>query len=642
MIKTLLPVAALLTLGCTAHAGPKAAPPAFVPDANIERSQVPDPYKWNLAPLFVDDAAFETALAGVGAELEKIASYKGKLSEPAALRACLDQYFKTRLAVNKMTLYAQMRYVSDLKNTALQAMESKALKAFHDFMATSSFIRQELLALDEAAVEAAYAKEPKLVEYKPYLSEMLRRRSRVLDEQAERVLSLAGDNLWAEIDLNEIPSDHEKTFEAMLADIPLPTITDESGKQVQLTLSNFPKYRGSPDRNVRREAVEKLFATLRQYEHVFAATLSGQINFNIFLARARGYDTALQAYMDKDNIDTAVYHSLIKAVNGNLAPLHRYVKLRKQVMGLDELHIYDLYTPMVSSVEMRFPYPEAQKVLLAALKPLGDDYLKTLKVGLDPQQGWLDLYPHRNKQSGAFCSSTYGIHPYVKMNYFEDLGDLSTLAHEYGHALHSHYSMTNQPYITASYSMFNAEIASTFNEKLLSDYLYKTAKTREEKLYVLNKLVESIRTTIYRQTLFAEFELAAHTAAEQGTPLTAELLNGMYADLVRKYYGPDFTVGDNDGIEWAYVPHFYYKYYMYSYATGLSSGIALAEKVQTGGKKAREAYIGMLKAGSSKPPVELLKDAGVDLTKPEAIEAAARLMDRTLAEMEKLLAQGKK
>ncbi|HCF61780.1 MAG TPA: oligoendopeptidase F [Myxococcales bacterium] len=642
MTKTLLSVAALLALGCTAHAGPKSAPIAFVPDANVERSQIPELYKWKLAPMFVDDAAFETTLSAVGAELEKIAAYKGKLAEPAELRACLDQYFQTRLAVNKMTLYAQMRRVSDLKNTGLQAMESKALKAFQDFMAASSFIRQEVLALDEAAVQAAYAKEPKLAEYKPYLSEMLRRRSRVLDEQTERVLSLAGDNLWAEIDLNEIPSDHEKTFDALLADMPLPTITDESGKQVQLTLSNFPKYRGSTDRNVRREAVEKLFSTLRQYEHVFAATLSGQVNFNVFLARSRGYATALHAYMDKDNIDTAVYHSLIKAVNENLAPLHRYVKLRKQVMGLDELHLYDLYTPMVASVQMKFPYPEAQKVLLAALEPLGDGYLKTLKVGLDPAQGWLDLYPHKNKQSGAFCSSTYGIHPYVKMNYFEDLGDLSTLAHEYGHALHSHYAMTTQPYVTASYSMFNAEIASTFNEKLLSDHLYKTAKTREEKLYVLNKLVESIRTTIYRQALFAEFELAAHTAAEQGTPLTAELLNSTYADLVRRYYGPDFTVGENDGIEWAYVPHFYYKYYMYSYATGLSSGIALAEKVQTGGKKAREAYLGMLKAGSSKPPVELLKDAGVDLTKPEAIEAAARLMDRTLAEMEKLLAQGKK
>jgi oligoendopeptidase F len=418
-----------------------------------------------------------------------------------------------------------MRFVAEQKNTKLQAMEDRALKAFQDFMAASAFIRQEVLAMDDATVQAAYAKEPKLLEYKPYLDEILRRRSRVLDPTAERVLSLAGDNLWAELDLNEIPSDHEKTFDAALSDIQLPTITDENGKTVQLTLSSFPKYRSSPDRRVRKEAVEKFFATLRQYEHVFAGTLSGQFSFDIFLARARGYQTALDAYLDKDNIDTAVYKQLISAINANLAPLHRYVKLRKQLMGLDDLHIYDLYTPMVPSVDMKFPYSEALKIIPAALKPLGDDYLKVLKTGLDPEQGWLDLYPHKEKQSGAFCSSTYGLHPYVKLNYLDDIDGLSTLAHEYGHAMHSYLSMTNQPYVTASYSMFNAEIASTFNEKLLSDYLYKTAKTREEKLYVLNKLVESIRTTIYRQALFAEFELAAHTAAEKGEPLTADLLD---------------------------------------------------------------------------------------------------------------------
>ncbi|MFW5739657.1 MAG: M3 family oligoendopeptidase, partial [Myxococcota bacterium] len=388
-----------------------------------------------------------------------------------------------------------------------------------------------------------------------------------------------------------------------------------------------------------RQAVESLFSTLRKFEHGLAGTLSGQIRYNVFLARARGYDTALDAYLHKDDIDPAVYRNLVATVNANLSPLHRYMRLRKQIMGVEELYIYDLYTPMVESVKMEVPYDQAVEILPKALAPLGQDYLAVLKEGLDPANGWIDVYPHKDKDSGAFSASVYGVHPYVKMNYFNEVGDLSTLAHEYGHALHSHLSMKNQPYVSASYAAFNAEIASTLNEKLLSDYLVANAKTDAEKLYLLNELVETIRTTIYRQTLFAEFELAVHTAAEKGTPLTAEFFNDTYGKLVRTYYGEHFTVGENDVLEWGYIPHFYFKYYVFTYATGLSAGIALAERVQTGGPEARGAYLGMLEGGSSKPPLELLRDAGVDLTKPHAIESAAKLLDATLAQMEQLLAK---
>ncbi|MBI5547007.1 MAG: oligoendopeptidase F, partial [Deltaproteobacteria bacterium] len=285
----------------------------------------------------------------------------------------------------------------------------------------------------------------------------------------------------------------------------------------------------------------------------------------------------------------------------------------------------------------KFPFEKAREIIPAALAPLGPEYGKVIKEGLDPASGWIDVYPNKDKESGAFCSSVFGVHPFVKMNYMDDMDGLSTLAHEYGHALHSHLACSSQPYVNSSYTMFVAEIASTFNEKMLNDHLLKVAKSNEEKLYLLNKRVESIRTTIYRQALFAEFELAVHSAAEKGVPLTAGFLDKTYADLIRSYYGPDFSVGQNDELEWAYIPHFYYKYYVYSYATGLSSGLALAEKVGTGDAKARDAYLGMLKGGSSKPPLELLKGAGVDLTRPEAVEAAARLLDRTVTEMEKLL-----
>ncbi|MFH1810777.1 MAG: oligoendopeptidase F [Pseudomonadota bacterium] len=626
----------LLPVRTAIHA---AAPVRVTPDANAPRSSIPDLYKWQLAPLFESDADLTQALASLEHKRKALAAFKGTLKSPRKLRECLALYFETRLLTNKATLYANMRLDSAQSSTELQANNDRALDAMNGLMSQASFIRQELLALDEKALQAAYKKEPKLKDSKPYIDELRRRRSRVLNAEAERVLSLAGDNLWAEIDLNELPSDLEKTFGALLTDLPLPTIKDEKGKPVQLTFSSYGKYRASSDRRVRKDTVESFFGSLMQYRHALASTLSGQFRQNIFYARSRGYDTALAAYLDKDNIDPRVYTNLIDAIHQNLAPLHRYVKLRKRIMKVDELHIYDLYTPMVKSVKMSFPYDVAQQVLPQALAPLGTTYVEVLRKGLDPAQGWIDVYPHKDKDSGAFSSSVFGVHPYVKMNYFDEHDDLSTLAHEYGHALHSDLSMSTQPYVTASYAPFVAEIASTCNEKLLHDFLYQQAKTDDERMYLLNELVETIRTTIYRQTLFAEFEWLAHTAAEAGTPLTADWFNATYEKLIRQYYGPDFTLGANDGVEWAYIPHFYYKYYMFSYATGLSSGIAIAERIQKGGDKEREAYLNMLRGGNSKPPLELLKGAGVDLTKPDAVNAAAALLDRTLAEMEAILAR---
>lgn len=650
MSRFLLPLSACILLGCSAHAtSATAATPAnsgFTPDANMERSALPADSKWNLAPLFADDAAFEAAAKTIAANIESLAAMKGTLSDPAKLEACLKLYFDTRLTANRMTLYAQTRLVTDQKSTERNAMNDRALKAFADFMAATAFIRQEVLAYDREALDKAIAGSAALKEYAPWLHEVYRRKSRVLSPESERILGLAGDNLWAEIDLNELPSQHEKTFDALMGDIRWPTITDAEGKEVQLTLSNYAVYRASPDRRVRKETVEKFFGTLKQHQDALASSLVGQFALNVFFARSRGYDTALDAYLDKDNIDTAVYRSLIDAINANLGPLHRYVALRKKVMKLDELHFYDLYTPMVPASQEKIPYSAAREILPKALAPLGKDYIKVLKTALDPKEGWVDLYPHKDKESGAFSCSIYGVHPFVKMNYFNDHSGLSTLAHELGHAMHSDLAMKTQPYVTASYSMLNAETASTFNEKLLADYLLQNAKSDAEKLAILNDLAETIRGTIYRQALFAEFELKAHTLVESGAPVTAEDLNALYGQLVKTYYGPDFTMDADDAVEWAYIPHFYYKYYVYSYALGLSSGIALAEKVGAKDKKisvrAREAYLGMLKGGSSKPPVELMKDAGVDLTTPDAVTAAARLLDSVVTQMDQIIAKGAK
>jgi len=626
----------LLASLATAPAG--SALPPYQPDANAERAQVPEVYKWKLEPILAGERAFEEGLAQAARLRERLAA-RGKLTEPRALADALALYFETRLLTNKLTLHASLRLHAARRDPGNQDRDDRALDAMSKLMALSAGLRDDVLALDDAALARAHAAEPRLAAYRPYLDELRRRKARVLGPEAERILSLAGDNLWAEIDLNELPSDHEKAYRALRSDLALPRVHDEAGKEVQLTFSNYLPLRASGDRKVRQEATGAVLGTLRRYQDAFAATFAGQVNLSVMLARARGYPTALEAYLDKDHIDPAVYRNLIAAVRANLAPLHRYLALRRKVMKLERVRYFDLYPPMVPEAPRKVTFAEALRILPEALAPLGPEYGRVLRHGLDPRNGWLDLYPARDKDSGAFSASVYGVSPYVLMNYQDDLDDLSTLAHEYGHALHTWLAAEAQPYVTAGYVPFVAEIASTVNQKLLSDHLLRAARSDAERVRLLSELADQIRTTIYRQTLFAEFELRAHEAAEKGVPLTAAFLNRTYGELVRTWYGPDFEVGPDDEVEWASVPHFYYKYYMFSYATGLSAGIAIAERIEKQGAPARDAYLGMLRGGMSRPPLELLRGAGVDLSRPEAVEAAARLLDRTVAELEKLLAR---
>lgn len=611
--------------------------PEYTPDANHSRDQVPDIYKWDLSPLFASVADWEAELKQLGEEIPKLAGYQGKLDDPETLKKCLDLYFNLHDRASHVQQYANLARAMELTNETLQTRMQLSLSLMNDLMAAAGFIRGEVLSMDDKTMEKAYKDKNGPAEYRGYLDNLRRRVSRVLDPDVERVLQLAGDNLWAEIDLNEIPSPIETAFGALLTDIAWPMVHDADGQEVQLTLANYGRFRASPERKVRAETVTAFFATLRQFQNALAATLSGQFKLDVFYARARHYDTALEAYMDKDGLDTAVHDNLINTVNANLKPLHRYVELRKKVMGLDDLHIYDLYVPMVAAAQIDVPFTDAQRMIIEALKPLGKDYGKLLAKSLNPENGWLDLYPSNDKRSGAMSASVYGRHPYVLMNYQNSLDDMSTLAHEYGHALHSHLAMENQPYHGYRYVPFLAEIASTCNEALLSDYLVANAKSKEDKIGLLGEELESIRTTIYRQTLFSEFERKVHGYVEEGRPVTAALLDETYRGLIERYYGPGFTVDADDGMEWAYIPHFYFKYYVYSYATGLCSGIAIAERVKTLGDEAVEDFLGMLKGGCSKAPLELLKGAGVDLTKPDAIESALQRFDRTITELAKLL-----
>jgi oligoendopeptidase F len=632
---------AVIVIGMTLSALPFPAfageYPAYTPNANDSRDQVPDIYKWDLTPLFASVADWDKAVVDLSAQVEVLKSYQGKLSNPKAMAECLDLYFDVHNRTTHVQQYAALALETNVTDQEKQARHQRALALMDDVMAAAGFMRGEILALDDDAMEKAYAAADGPAKYRRYLDDLRRRRGRVLDPEAERVLQLAGDNLWAEIDLNEIQSSLERAFGALISDISWPVVHDENGNEVQLTLSNFSAFRRSPNRKVRAEAVSAFFGKLRQFQHVFTQTLGGQFEQDVLYARARHYDTALEAYMDRDNIDTAVHDNLISTINANLTPLHRYVELRKKVLGLDELHIYDLYVPMVKAAELQVPYAEAERILPRALAPLGADYGVVLKRGLDLENGWIDLYPSADKGAGAFSASVYGCHPYVKMNYLNSIDDLSTLAHEFGHALHSYLAMENQAYPEFRYVPFLAEIASTCNEALLQDYLVANAKSKEEKIGLLAAELEKIRTTIYRQTLFSEFERRVHGYVEDGTPITASLLDGTYRELVERYYGPGFTVDENDGMEWAYVPHFYYKYYLYSYATGLSCGLAIAERVKAEGEPAVQDYLGMLEGGCSKPPLELLRGAGVDLTEPGAIEAALKRFDRTITELAKLL-----
>jgi oligoendopeptidase F len=629
-----LVVSALLTAPANAVA---ADPPVFTPDSNADRSTIPEVFRWNLSPLFASDEAWDTARLKLLKDIPGLAAYNGKLAEPAGLRACLELYFRLHSDANLVTLYANLGQSTAQSDETANAMVQRSLAAMDELMQAAAFIRREVLMLSAEDLEKAYAAEPGLAEYRSYLDNLRRRADRLLSPEAERVLAQLGDNLWAEIDLNEIPSPLETAFNALLTDVPWPEITDEKGEKVRLNLANYPRYRASEDRDVRRGAVTALFTTLHQYRHALAATLAGQFELDVDYARARGYDTALEAYLDKDDISTEVFDNLVSTINTNLPLLHRYVELRKKALGLDEIHLYDLYIPIVEGVAVEIPFADARSTILAALEPLGSEYGAALAEGIDPANGWMDLYPHRDKASGAFSASAYGPHPYVFMNYQNSLDNMSTLAHEFGHALHSDLAMKAQPYAGFRYPPFLAEVASTCNESLLSDYLVSKSIDPAEKAYLLVERLETIRTTIFRQTMFAEFEQRVHGYVEKGTPVTATLLDETYRDLVQRYYGPGYTLDENDGMEWAYIPHFYYKYYVYSYATGLASGIAIADRVKALGEPAAEAFLAMLAGGASAPPLELLAGAGVDLTTPDALEAAMRTFEETLGEVEKLL-----
>lgn len=612
----------------------------YKPDANVPRSSVPAVYKWDTSALFKSDGAWESAVSEAKGRINSLKAKRSGNNTPELLKKFLSDYMETRKLLDKISMYANLKVVEDEQVEKYQKMRQRSVLLVRDMRPTHLF--EDFLRTDDAKARALI-NDPALSSYKDYLGEMRRRNAHLMGPETEGVLSLAGDNLFSEGASNDAPSDFEMAFKAAMRDIELPKIKDEDGKEIQLTLANYGKYRASKDRRVRKDTVEGFFAALKKYQNLFAAVLAGEVKRDVFLAQARKYKRAVDAYLDRDEIDPRVIDTLIEAIHQNLRPLHRYVEFRKKVLKLKDIHIYDLYTPIVPSVSRDVSYSEGVADVEAALKPLGEKYTAELKKGISPGSGWVDVYPNRGKESGAFSNSIWRIHPFVKLNFMNGIDDVSTLAHEFGHAMHSALNMEALPYATAGYPTIIAEVASTLSEMLLSKYLIDKYQGDDEmRLYLLCEQLERIRTTIYRQTLFAEFEKKLHAFAEAGVPLTAELFNKTYKDLIRLYYGPGLTIDENDDVEWAYIPHFYWKFYVYSYATGLSSGIALSEDVFKNGDKSRDKYLEMLMTSWTVPPLETLKKAGVDLAKPDAVGAAAGLMNETVDEMEKIIEKGQR
>lgn len=554
-------------------------------------------------------------------------SYRGKLGDsPEVLKNAL----KTMLAIDRtlenLYTYAHLKHDEDIAENKHKVAYSKAFGLLHDFAEEASWFEPELLALPEEKMNA-YLKDPSLKEYQFHLEKILRMKKHTLSAEKESLISLAGQALSAS----------QKAFSAINdADFKFGSVVDGQGNNRPITHGQYSMYIRDQDRVLRKNAFEAYHGKYREYENTLCELLNGQVQSHLFNARAKGYNSCLEAAVFPKNIDIDVYHSLIKAVEDNMHTHHKYVSLRKKILGLDSLHLYDIYVPLTPNVDIRMSYDEAADAIIESSKPLGSEYQNQIKKGLIEDR-WVDRYENENKRSGGYSSGSYDSMPYILMNYKGIIRDVFTLAHEFGHSMHSLLSHKNQPYQYGNYPIFLAEVASTFNEDLLIRYLLEKTTNVQEKIFLINQKIEDIRATLFRQTMFAEFELLIHSSVEKNIPLTPAYLNEEYTKLNKKYFGPEMTIDNAIAIEWARIPHFYYNFYVYQYATGISAALALSERVNNGGPKERDDYLAFLKGGSSKYPIELLQLAGVDMRSPKPVEAAIKKFGDLVNQLESLL-----
>lgn len=593
------------------------------PMALQTRAEAKKEFTWNFSDIFADDAAWEAAYKKAAEEVEKIPALAGTLGKSVAgMKAALDLITGVSQQVEVLYIYSMLRMNVDNGDPTYQAMNGRATNLLVRLSTVAAFVGPEILSIDEKKLAEMMA-DPALKTYRHALEDTDRMRKYTLDRHSEEMLAMLSDAAGG-------TSDAFKMLESV--DMTFPEIKDGNGETVTLTHGNFGVFRESGDARVRKESFEAYFGEFKRYINTFAAMYAGSVKMDNYYTRVRGYGSTCERALFADNAPVSVYDKLIEAVHSGLPTMRRYLELRRRVLGLKELNMYDLYCPIVADVDMKIPYADAQKLVKEATKPLGEEYGKLLDRAFSER--WIDVYENKGKTTGAYSCGVYGVHPYVLLNYSDKLDDAFTLAHELGHSMHSWFSDTTQDFANHDYRIMVAEVASTVNEVLLSKYLLQTETDPKKRAYILNHFLEGFRTTVFRQTLFAEFERQAHDAEMNGTPLTAEVLNGIYRKLNELYY-EGAVINELQDIEWARIPHFYNAFYVYQYATGFSSAVAIADRILNHNGAAD--YLRFLSTGGSDYPLEELKIAGVDLTKPDAVAGALKEFDNALTELENLL-----
>ena len=581
-----------------------------------------DKMTWDLSAMYKDLAAWEADFNKIRPAAEKFLSYKGRLAEsPAVLREAIEVSDEFDRLASRVYVYCHLKSDENTADNKNRARQEKVEALLASLAETDAWFDPEIMSIPDDIMEKFLA-SPELAFYKRSLLELLREKPHTLTEPEERLLGTLGDVLGSS----------DKAFEMLNdADMDFGSVKDENSKSAKLTHGSYRKFLESPDREVRKRAFKKMFSSYRKLRNTFAATLDGTVKRHVVSSRIRHYGSALEAALSGDNVPAEVYRNLIATVHDNLGAFYDYMKLRKEVMGLDKLDMFDMYNPLLPNCRKEYSFAQAVELVKAALKPLGEDYAKNLELAF--KQRWVDVPERKGKRSGAYSSGCYDSYPYLLLNYNNTLNDVFTLAHELGHSMHSFYSNKTQEYHYADYSIFVAEVASTTNELLLFNHLLETTTDKDFRAFLLGHLLDEIRGTIYRQTMFAEFELLMHELSESGEPLSADLLCEKYEELNALYYGPHVKPDKLISMEWARIPHFYYNFYVYKYATGMSAAILLAENLRSGDPAKREAYFGFLKAGDSKDVLDIMKDAGVDLSTPAPIEAALKFFGKTVNDL---------
>lgn len=588
------------------------------------RDEINSTYKWKVDKMYINSAAWEEDFEMLKSKAPKMQSFSGKLGRAEDLLAFLENNVEIERLLDRLLVYAHLRADEDTAKAEFQVLKNKIDAYGAEVSSITAFFVPELLSLPEGAVDEAITKLPALELYEFYLRDILDQKPHILSVEEEKLLASVSDCLNAPGNIFGMLTN---------ADMVFPSIKDESGNEAQLTEGNYSTFIKSKDRRVRKDAFDALFGTYRGFKNTLTTSLTSSIKNFVFIAKTRNYTSALESSLKPNNIPIEVYDNAVDTINNNLSSLHKYVSLKKKLLGLDEIHMYDLYVPIVDVEVDHIEYADAVKIALDGIKPLGQEYLDIFKKGIS--EGWVDVFENKGKRTGAYSWGCYDSMPYVLLNYNYQLNDVSTLAHEMGHSIHSFYSRKNQPYIYSEYELFCAEVASITNECLLIDYLIKNEKDKKKRLFLINQQLEGIRTTVFRQCMFAEFEKITHESIEGGNPLSPEDLCKIYHDLNVKYFGEVMVIDEGVDMEWSRIPHFYNDFYVYQYATGFAAANSFSKMIVEEGESAVERYKGFLKSGGSDYPINILKKAGVDMSTPKPLEDTIRRFDELLGMLEK-------